>query len=123
MDVCSIIKTRLQGLGFDQKDLVAAAEVAESFISQLPIRKKLPPAPDRTDVYEKMGGLLRLSRGEMATLARTQGWMRSDGISKSRKGHSSRRPGNWYCRSAPRHIGNKCGRSSSESHSANLKDS
>ena len=42
MDVCSIIKTRLQGLGFDQKDLVAAAEVAESHVSQLPIRKKLP---------------------------------------------------------------------------------
>jgi hypothetical protein len=73
VDVCSIIKTRLQGLGFDQKDLVAAAEVAESHVSQPPIRKKLPPAPDRTDIYEKMGRLLRLSRGELATLARAQG--------------------------------------------------
>ena len=72
MDVCSVIKTRLQELGFEQKDLAAAAEVTESYISQLLTRKKLPPAPDRTDIYEKMGRFLRLSNGELATLARAQ---------------------------------------------------
>ena len=72
MDVCSVIKARLRELGFDQKDLAAAAEVTESYISQLLTRKKLPPAPDRTDIYEKMGRFLQLSNGELATLARAQ---------------------------------------------------
>jgi len=72
VDVCSVIKARLQELGFEQKDLAAAAEVTESYISQLLTRKKLPPAPDRTDIYEKMGRFLRLSNGELATLARAQ---------------------------------------------------
>jgi len=72
MDVCSVIKARLQELELEQKDLAAAAEVTESYISQLLTRKKLPPAPDRTDIYEKMGRFLRLSNGELATLARAQ---------------------------------------------------
>jgi len=72
MDVCSVIKTRLKELGLEQKDLAAAAHVTESYISQLLTRKKLPPAPDRTDIYEKMGNFLKLSNGELATLARAQ---------------------------------------------------
>jgi len=72
VDVCSVIKARLRELGLEQKDLAAAAEVTESYISQLLTRKKLPPAPDRTDIYEKMGRFLRLSNGELATLARAQ---------------------------------------------------
>jgi len=72
MDVCSVIKTRLKELGLEQKGLAAAAEVTESYISQLLTRKKLPPAPDRTDIYEKMGKFLQLSNGALATLARAQ---------------------------------------------------
>jgi transcriptional regulator with XRE-family HTH domain len=72
MDVCSVIKARLRELGLEQKDLAAAAEVTESYISQLLTRKKLPPAPERTDIYEKMGRFLRLSNSELATLARAQ---------------------------------------------------
>ena len=72
MDVCSVIKTRLEELGLEQKDLAAAADVTESYISQLLTRKKLPPAPGRTDIYEKMGRFLKLSNGELATLARAQ---------------------------------------------------
>lgn len=72
MDVCYLIKLRLRELGLEQKDLAAAAEVTESYISQLLNRKKLPPAPDRTDIYEKMGRILRFSNGELATLARAQ---------------------------------------------------
>ena len=73
MDVCTVIKARLRDLGLEQKELAAAAaEVTESYISQLLTRKKLPPAPDRTDIYEKMGRFLRLSNGELATLARAQ---------------------------------------------------
>lgn len=72
MDVCSVIKMRLKELGLGQKDLAAAAEVTESYISQLLNRKKLPPAPSRTDIYEKMGKFLQLSKGELATLAREE---------------------------------------------------
>src|SRR4029453_5020214 len=60
-------------LGLKQKDLAAAPEVTESYISQLLTRKKLPPAPDRTDIYEKMDRFLKLSNGKLATLAEAQG--------------------------------------------------
>lgn len=67
-----VIRKRLEHLGFEQKDLAAAAEVTESYISQLLTRKKLPPAPDRTDLYEKMGEFLKLSSGKLAKLAALQ---------------------------------------------------
>jgi len=72
MDVCLIIKERLEQLGLEQKDLAAAAEVTESYISQLLTRKKSPPAPDRTDIYEKMGRFLKLSGSRLGKLAEVQ---------------------------------------------------
>ena len=72
MDVCLVIRERLARLGLEQKDLAAAAEVTESYISQLLTRKKLPPAPDRTDIYDKMGAFLKLSSGKLAKLAELQ---------------------------------------------------
>jgi transcriptional regulator with XRE-family HTH domain len=72
VDVCLVIKQRLEQLGFEQKDLAAAAEVTESYISQLLTRKKLPPAPERTDIYEKMGKFLKLSSGKLEKLAELQ---------------------------------------------------
>lgn len=72
MDVGLVIRKRLEHLGLEQKDLAAAAEVTESYVSQLLTRKKLPPAPDRTDLYEKMGGFLKLSSGKLAKLAALQ---------------------------------------------------
>jgi len=72
VDVCLVIKQRLEQLRFEQKDLAAATDVTESYISQLLTRKKLPPAPDRTDIYEKMGKFLKLSSGKLAKLAELQ---------------------------------------------------
>jgi transcriptional regulator with XRE-family HTH domain len=72
VDVGLVIRKRLEHLGLEQKDLAAAAEVTESYISQLLTRKKLPPAPDRTDLYEKMGEFLKLSSGKLAKLAALQ---------------------------------------------------
>ena len=83
MDLRLAIKTRLRELMLEQKDLAAAAEVTESYISQLLTGKKLPPAPDRTDIYEKMGRFLRLSNGELATLARAQ---RMDALRRENEG-------------------------------------
>jgi transcriptional regulator with XRE-family HTH domain len=55
-----MIKQRLRELGLEQKDLATAAGVTDSYISQLVARKKLPPFPDRTDIYAKMEKFLRL---------------------------------------------------------------
>lgn len=72
MDISLLIRQRLTELGLGQKDLAAAAEVTESYISQLLSRKKAPPAPARTDIYEKIGQALKLPGGELAKLAEAQ---------------------------------------------------
>jgi len=48
------IRQRLRDLGVEQRDLATAAQVTQSYISQLLTRKKAPPAPNRTDIYDKM---------------------------------------------------------------------
>src|SRR5258705_1167785 len=72
VDLCLVIKRRLEKLGLEQRDLAAAAEVTTSYISQLLTRKKLPPAPSRTDIYDKMGKFLKLPGGKLAKLAEHQ---------------------------------------------------
>jgi len=72
VDVCLVIKRRLEELGLGQKDLATAAQVTESYISQLLTRKKLPPAPERTDIYEKMAKFLKLPSDRLARLAELQ---------------------------------------------------
>ena len=72
MDISLVIKHRLVELGLDQRDLASAAQVTESYISQLLTRKKAPPAPNRTDIYDKMGEFLKLPNGELAKLAELQ---------------------------------------------------
>ena len=72
MDLPLVIRRRLKELGLDQKELAAATQVTESYISQLLARKKAPPAPGRTDIYEKMGKFLRLPKGELSKLADLQ---------------------------------------------------
>jgi transcriptional regulator with XRE-family HTH domain len=72
VDLSLVVKHRLGELGFEQQDLAAAAQVTESYISQLLTQKKPPPAPGRTDIYEKMEGFLKLPNGELAKLATLQ---------------------------------------------------
>jgi transcriptional regulator with XRE-family HTH domain len=72
MDVCLLIKQRLAELGLEQKDLAGAAEVTDSYISQVLTRKKLPPAPDRTDIYEKMAKFLKLPSDRLSKVAAAQ---------------------------------------------------
>jgi transcriptional regulator with XRE-family HTH domain len=69
VDVSLLIRQRLRELGLEQKDLAAAAQVTESYISQLLARKKAPPSPGRTDIYEKIGRALKLPGGELSRLA------------------------------------------------------
>jgi transcriptional regulator with XRE-family HTH domain len=62
----------LKELGLEQRALATAAEVTESYISQLLGGKRSPPAPDRTDIYEKIGQALKFPNGELAKLAELQ---------------------------------------------------
>jgi transcriptional regulator with XRE-family HTH domain len=72
VDVSLVIKQRLSELGLDQRDLAAAIQVTDSYISQLLTRKKAPPAPGRTDIYDRMGEFLKLPGGELSKLADAQ---------------------------------------------------
>jgi len=72
VDVSLVIKQRLSELGLDQRDLAAATQVTDSYISQLLTRKKAPPAPGRTDIYDKMSEFLKLPVGELSRLAEVQ---------------------------------------------------
>src|ERR1700758_4021677 len=72
MDVALVIRRRLRDLGLEQRDLAVAARVTESYISQLLARKKLPPAPNRTDLYPRIESFLRLPGGELSSLAAVQ---------------------------------------------------
>jgi transcriptional regulator with XRE-family HTH domain len=72
MDVALVIRHRLKDLGLEQRGLAAAAQVTESYVSQLLASKKAPPAPRRTDIYDKMEIFLKLPRGELARLAEIQ---------------------------------------------------
>jgi len=72
VDVSLVIRQRLESFGLEQRELARAAQVTESYISQLLTRKKAPPAPNRTDIYDKMDKFLKLPSGELARLADAQ---------------------------------------------------
>jgi len=79
VDVSLVIRQRLEEFGLDQRELAQAAEVTESYISQLLTRRKAPPAPSRTDIYDKMDKFLKLPTGELARLAAVQ---RTEGLKR-----------------------------------------
>jgi len=72
VDVPFVILHRLEELGLEQQELARAAHVTESYISQLLTRRKAPPAPNRTDIYDRMDKFLKLPSGELAKLADLQ---------------------------------------------------
>jgi transcriptional regulator with XRE-family HTH domain len=72
VEVSLVIRRRLEEFGLEQQELAQAAQVTESYISQLLTGKRAPPAPNRTDIYEKMDEFLKLPSGELATLAEHQ---------------------------------------------------
>jgi transcriptional regulator with XRE-family HTH domain len=79
VDVSLVIKQRLEEFGLEQRDLARAAQVTESYISQLLTRRRVPPAPGRTDIYEKMDKFLKLPLGELARVADRQ---RKEGLKR-----------------------------------------
>src|SRR2546427_4268525 len=69
MDVALVIRQRLAELQLEQRDLARAAKVTESYVSQILTGKKAPPAPDRTDIYDRWDRFLKLPAGELARVA------------------------------------------------------
>jgi transcriptional regulator with XRE-family HTH domain len=72
VDVSFIIRQRLKELEREQRDLAAAAQVTESYISQLLSRKKAPPAVERTDLYDRMDAFLEFPRGHLSSMVQAQ---------------------------------------------------
>jgi len=87
MNIHELIKHRLEELGHEQRNLAAAAEVTESYISQLLTGKKALPAPNRSDIYEKIEAFLKFSSGALVKLAELQ---RKEDL--KRKSEESARP-------------------------------
>jgi len=69
VDVAFVINRRLGELGRNQKELAGAARVTESYLAALLLRKRSPPNPDRTDIYDRMDTFLGLAAGGLARLA------------------------------------------------------
>src|SRR6187431_705028 len=80
MDFILLIRSRLKELATEQRALAEAAQVTESYISQLLSGKKAPPAPERTDIYDRMDTFLGLPAGKLAMLADLQ---RKDALKKT----------------------------------------
>lgn len=55
MDVTFVIRQRLQQLGLEERDLATSAQVTESYISQLLVRKKRPRRPTARIFTRKWG--------------------------------------------------------------------
>lgn len=72
MDIPALIRRRLDDLDLEQRNLAVACRVTESYVSQLLTRKKAPPAPERTDIYERMERFLKLPAGQLSKLADVQ---------------------------------------------------
>jgi transcriptional regulator with XRE-family HTH domain len=69
MIIRELIKHRLEELGHEQQDLATAAQVTDSYISQLLTGKKALPSPNRSDIYQRIEGFLKLPPGELAKMA------------------------------------------------------
>jgi transcriptional regulator with XRE-family HTH domain len=69
LDFRLLIRQRLKELAIGQRELAAAAQVTESYVSQLLTGKKSPPASERTDMYDRMEALLKLPAGQLGALA------------------------------------------------------
>jgi transcriptional regulator with XRE-family HTH domain len=72
MNIQDLIKHRLREIDHEQRDLAAAAEVTESYISQLLTGKKSLPSPNRSDIYEKIATFLKLPVGDLVNLVEQQ---------------------------------------------------
>ena len=70
--VARLIRRRLRELDRTPEMLATAVQVPEWYVDDLLSGRRLPPAPDRTDIYDKITRYLRLHRNELADRAEAQ---------------------------------------------------
>ena len=70
--VARLIRRRLKELDRTPEMLATAVQVPEWYVDDLLSGRRLPPAPDRTDIYDKITRYLRLHRNELADRAEAQ---------------------------------------------------
>jgi hypothetical protein len=72
LKVSELMRRRLKELQRTPGELAEAMQVPESYIADLLAGRRRPPAPGRTDVYDRMTKFLRLHRNELSTSARAE---------------------------------------------------
>jgi hypothetical protein len=70
--VARLIRRRLRELDRTPEMLATAVQVPAWYVDELLSGSRLPPAPDRTDIYDKITRYLRLHRNELAERAEAQ---------------------------------------------------
>src|SRR5881296_1614259 len=67
-----LMRRRLRELKRTPRELAEAVQVPETYIADLLAGRRRPPAPGRTDVYDRMTKFLRLHRNDLPTCARAE---------------------------------------------------
>ncbi|HXV90748.1 MAG TPA: hypothetical protein VD707_05220 [Gemmatimonadales bacterium] len=70
--VSRLVRRRLKDLQRSPQELAEAVQVPERYITDLLAGRRRPPAPGRTDVYDRMTKFLRLHRNDLPTCARAE---------------------------------------------------
>lgn len=70
--VGQLVRRRLRELRRTPRELAEAVRVPEAYIADLLAGRRRPPAPGRTDVYERMTKFLRLHRNDLSICARAE---------------------------------------------------
>ncbi|HWZ28649.1 MAG TPA: helix-turn-helix transcriptional regulator, partial [Gemmatimonadales bacterium] len=67
-----MVRRRLKELKRTPRELAEAVQVSEEYVSDLLAGRRAPPAPGRTDLYDRMTKFLRLHRNDLPTCAKVE---------------------------------------------------
>lgn len=70
--VSALIRARLKELKRTPKELAEAVQVSEEYVRDLIAGRRVPPAPGRTDVYDRMTKFLKLHRNDLPACAKAE---------------------------------------------------
>ena len=70
--VSELVRRRLKELERTPLELAEALQVPESYVADLLSGRRRPPAPGRTDIYDRMTKFLRMPRNELSNCARAE---------------------------------------------------
>ena len=70
--VSQLVRRRLKELKRSPRELAEAIQVSEEYVGDLLAGRRAPPAPGRTDLYDRMTKFLRLHRNDLPTCAKVE---------------------------------------------------